>query len=275
MKYLILLFAVVFSANCEHRTVSVDGIDFQQEFCLESKTSEPLFKPFEFQEEASDTTGEAGEATDPPAPTPGTTRKMPYCNKVDSSSLDLSEMMTNMGSLTWGEIFMCINPYFWAYTGVAFALGFSLLGASWGMMLAGSSILGAAVKAPRIRSKNLVSIIFCEAVAIYGVIMSIILVNRINEPDPEGFCQYGQPVDSACLSVIYSGYCLFFSGLTVGFSNMACGICVGITGSGCALADAQAGLFEKIVIVEIFCEAIGLFGMIIGIVESGSVAFPN
>jgi len=266
MKYLILLIAICISADCEFRTVSVDGIDFQQEFCLESKTSEQLFKPFEFQDESTEAPTEAAAST---------LRTFPQCNYVDSSSLDLSEMIANMGSLSWGEIFMCINPYFWAYCGVALALGFSLLGASWGMMLAGSSILGAAVKAPRIRSKNLVSIIFCEAVAIYGVIMSIILVNRITEPDPEGFCKYGEPVDNKCLAVIYSGYCLFFSGLTVGFSNMACGICVGITGSGCALADAQAGLFEKIVIVEIFCEAIGLFGMIIGIVESGSVAFPN
>jgi len=275
MKYLILLVAICISADCEFRTVNVDGIDFQQEFCLESKTSEQLFKPFEFQDESTEApTTEAPSTTEPAA---SNRRYFPQCNLVDpeASSVTLDDMIKNMGSLSWGEIFMCINPYFWAYCGVALALGFSLLGASWGMMLAGSSILGAAVKAPRIRSKNLVSIIFCEAVAIYGVIMSIILVNRITEPDPEGFCKYGEPVDNKCLAMIYSGYCLFFSGLTVGFSNMACGICVGITGSGCALADAQAGLFEKIVIVEIFCEAIGLFGMIIGIVESGSVAFPN
>jgi len=255
MKYLVLLLAVCFSSDCEHRVVSVDGVDFHQEFCLEAKMSQSqVYTPFEFQD----------------APVQPSTRVFPTCSGVEHWETAIEAM----GSLSWGEIFMCINPYFWAYCGVACALGFSLLGASWGMMLAGSSILGAAVKAPRIRSKNLVSIIFCEAVAIYGVIMSIILVNRIAEPDEEGFCEYGQPVSTACLQVMYSGYCLFFSGLTVGFSNMACGICVGITGSGCALADAQAGLFEKIVIVEIFCEAIGLFGMIIGIVESGSVNFP-
>lgn len=257
----ILLLAVVFSEQCEVRVVKVDGIDFHKEFCDELKIASPP-NPFEFQEE---TTAE-----------PAAAATFPYCSDVEtSSSGDWNEVITKMGSLTWGEIFMCINPYFWAYCGVAIALGFSICGAAWGMMLTGSSILGAAVKAPRIRSKNLVSVIFCEAVAIYGVIMSIILINRVGEPNEEGVCVYGEVISMDCRKLMYSGYCLFFAGITVGMSNMACGICVGVTGSGCALADAQAGLFEKIVIVEIFCEAIGLFGMIIGIVESGSVDFPN
>lgn len=134
--------------------------------------------------------------------------------------------------------------------------------------------MGAAIKAPRIRSKNLISVIFCEATAIYGVILSIILTNKTQVPG-DGLPTTEQGLDNWLRVATFAGYAIFWSGVSVGLTNLGSGICVGVAGSGCAIADAQdPSLFVKILIVEIFGSALGIFGVIISIIQSNAAEFP-
>jgi F0F1-type ATP synthase membrane subunit c/vacuolar-type H+-ATPase subunit K len=67
-------------------------------------------------------------------------------------------------------------------------------------------------------------------VAIYGVIMAIIFSSKIN------YVKDAEDLYSA--RNYYTGYALFWAGITVGMCNLICGVSVGINGSSAALADA-------------------------------------
>ena len=106
-------------------------------------------------------------------------------------------------------------------------------------------------------------VIFCEAVAIYGVIVAILLQGKPKEWKISDENTFHQAKKKA--------YAVFWAGAICGVTNLFCGFSVGIVGSGAALTDAQQrGTFMKMLIVEIFASAVGLYGVIIAIIVSTS-----
>ena len=68
----------------------------------------------------------------------------------------------------------------------------------------------------------------------------------------------------------YNGYKHLASGLCCGLSSLAAGLCIGVAGDAGVRANAQKDIYVGVILILIFGEALGLYGLIIAIILSSS-----
>ena len=70
---------------------------------------------------------------------------------------------------------------------------------------------------------------------------------------------------------IFMGYGQLSSGLCCGLSALAAGLAIGIVGDAGVRANAQQGqIFVGMILILIFAEALGLYGLIVALILSSS-----
>merc|ERR1712151_730927 len=109
---------------------------------------------------------------------------------------------------------------------------------------------------PDMVMRSIIPVVMAGVLGIYGLITAVIINGKLDQP-----AEYSS----------YSGYAHLAAGLTVGMSSLAAGLAIGIVGDAGVRANAQQPrLFVGIILILIFAEALGLYGLIVGLVVASS-----
>ena len=157
-------------------------------------------------------------------------------------------LSTMIAAMTDGE-----GASFFGYIGVACALVFANLGAAYGTAKSGVGGCSMGVLKPDQIIKSVIPVIMAGILGIYGLIVAVILIQKI----PSDLNGYGYK----------QGFSQLSSGLCCGLSSLAAGFAIGIAGdAGVRALGQQDRIFVGMMLILIFAEALGLYGMIISLI---------
>merc|ERR1711881_728700 len=97
--------------------------------------------------------------------------------------------------------------HFFGMAGVSFALVFANIGAAYGTAKAGSGIASIGIWKPELVMKSLIPVVMAGILGIYGMIVSVILIQRISKTEYD----------------YQMGYSHLAAGLACGASSLAAG----------------------------------------------------
>ncbi|XP_075242349.1 V-type proton ATPase 16 kDa proteolipid subunit c-like [Convolutriloba macropyga] len=145
------------------------------------------------------------------------------------------------------------TPFF-GVMGATSAMVFSAFGAAYGTAKSGTGIAAMSVMRPDLIMKSIIPVVMAGIIAIYGLVVAVLISGNL---EPEGYTMFN--------SFIHLG-----AGLSVGLSGLAAGFAIGIVGDAGVRGTAQQPkLYVGMILILIFAEVLGLYGLIIALIMSG------
>ena len=144
---------------------------------------------------------------------------------------------------------------FFGWMGCAAAIVLSNVGAAYGTAKSGIGVGAMGVTRPKLIFKSIIPIIMAGILGIYGLIVAVILSGNITPSASYGPCV---------------GFMHLSAGLCCGLSSLAAGYAIGVVGDMGVRANAQTDIFVGMILILIFGEALGLYGLIVAIILSGN-----
>lgn len=131
--------------------------------------------------------------------------------------------------------------------GAAVSLALANVGAAYGTAKAGVAVAQLGIVQPTRVMRGIVPVVMAGILGIYGLIVSVIICNNMKTS--------GYP--------LFSGYMHLGAGMAAGFASLAAGYAIGVVGDICCYAYAKTErIFVPMILMLIFAEALGLFGLI-------------
>ncbi|KAI6362290.1 H(+)-transporting V0 sector ATPase subunit c [Pyricularia grisea] len=147
------------------------------------------------------------------------------------------------------ELCPAYAPFFGAM-GCTAAIVFTCLGASYGTAKSGVGIAAMGVLRPDLIVKNIVPVIMAGIIGIYGLVVSVLISDNLKQ---DGYA-------------LFTGFIQLGAGLAVGLAGLAAGFAIGIVGDAGVRGTAQQPrLFVGMILILIFAEVLGLYGLIVAL----------
>jgi len=141
---------------------------------------------------------------------------------------------------------------FFGMGGIAFAMILGCLGAAYGTAKSGIGISGIGTYRPDLIMKSLIPVVMSGIIAVYALVIAVLISGNIS-PDQN------YPLFNAFLHLA--------AGLSVGGAGLAAGYAIGIVGDmGVRSYMQQSRIFVGLVLILIFAEVLGLYGLIVALI---------